>query len=62
MPRPGELEWLAIRHVPWALQDARVELVEQAVTGASGLPLQRAPDHVAFNRSVDVVAWRRRRR
>ncbi|MFN8620901.1 MAG: DUF2071 domain-containing protein [Chloroflexota bacterium] len=59
MPRAGHPDRLAIRHEAWPLQDAELELGTQTMTAAAGLPVGRAPDHVAFSRSVDVVAWRR---
>ncbi len=61
MRRPGRPEWLAIRHGPWPLQDARLELAVQSMTAAADLPIDRPPDHLAFSRSIDVVAWRRAR-
>lgn len=61
MPHPGRPAWLAIRHDPWPLQNAELELRTQSMTAASDLPIGRAPDHVAFSRSIDVVAWRRAR-
>jgi uncharacterized protein YqjF (DUF2071 family) len=59
MPRAGRPEWLAIRHAAWPLQDAELALRTQTMTAASGMPLTRPPDHLAFSRCLDVVAWRR---
>jgi uncharacterized protein YqjF (DUF2071 family) len=59
MPRPGTPDWLAIRHAAWPLQDAELELRTQSMTAAGGLRIDRPPDHLAFSRSLDVVAWGR---
>lgn len=56
--RDGRPRWLAIRHEAWPLQDAVVEIQHQSMTLASGIALPGPPDHVAFSRRVDVVAWR----
>ena len=62
MRRPGVApDWLAIRHDPWPLQDADAAITTQSMTAASALSIDRPPDHLAFSRCVDVVAWRRAR-
>jgi uncharacterized protein len=58
----GSPSWLAIRHGPWPLQDAEATLREETLTAAGrGPAFDREPDHLAFSRRVDVVAWRPRR-
>jgi uncharacterized protein len=46
-----------IRHAPWALQPARVELLENTMAAPLGLTLSAEPDLVHFASRLEVVAW-----
>ncbi len=56
--RDGEPRWLAIRHETWPLQDAEAAFARQTMTDAAGIAVHGPPEHLAFSRQVDVVAWR----
>jgi len=56
--RDGEPRWLAIAHDAWPLQDAEVAIAHQSMADAAGITVQGPPDHIAFSRQIDVVAWR----
>lgn len=62
MRPPGRPRWLAIRHGPWPLQPAELELATTAktLTSASGVPLSGPPDHLCYSGDLRVVAWRPR--
>jgi uncharacterized protein len=54
----GRPHWLAIRHINWPLVAAELEIDRQTLTAAAGMPLDRAPEQVAYSHVLDVRAWR----
>jgi uncharacterized protein YqjF (DUF2071 family) len=43
-----------VHHAPWKLQGAEIEIAENTVPFASGLPVSRVPDHVGFSPGVST--------
>jgi uncharacterized protein YqjF (DUF2071 family) len=50
----GALLRLRVRHPAWPLASARVERLEQTITGAAGLEVEPRPALAHFSRGVDV--------
>jgi len=46
-----------IHHRPWPLQPARAAFEHNTMAAGLRLPLDAAPAHLAFARSLDVVVW-----
>lgn len=48
---------LEIHHAPWPLQPAELELEDNSMAEAAGLPLPREGPHLSYASRLDVVAW-----
>jgi uncharacterized protein len=46
-----------IHHVPWPLQNARVEIEENSIARAAGIRLPDTPAAVSFARELKVLIW-----
>jgi uncharacterized protein YqjF (DUF2071 family) len=46
-----------IHHVPWSLQDAKLNLEENTVAQAAGIDLPPVPRAVSFARELKVLIW-----
>lgn len=53
----GGLSWTAIRHGPWPLQTAELEIRTETMAAAHGLELPSVPPVLHFAKRLDVVAW-----
>jgi uncharacterized protein len=55
--RAGRVYRGEIRHVPWSLQPASVDLLENTMAHPLGLDLKPEPDLVHFAARLEVTAW-----
>jgi uncharacterized protein YqjF (DUF2071 family) len=53
----GALRRLEIQHLPWPLQRASLEIEENTVASAQGIPIDGPPPLVHFSRRIDVITW-----
>ena len=61
MDGDGRLSWTAIRHAPWPLQPAEVEIERNTMAAAQGLELPAGAPILHFAKRLEVVAWWPRR-
>jgi uncharacterized protein YqjF (DUF2071 family) len=55
--RLGVVQRTEIHHVPWALQEAKGEFLQNTVPAAHGIKIERQPDLMHFSRQIDVVVF-----
>lgn len=53
----GALLRADVHHPPWPLQDALLELEENAIAQPQGIALEGPPALLHFSRRIDVVGW-----
>jgi uncharacterized protein YqjF (DUF2071 family) len=59
--RDGTLYRTEVHHRQWLLQRAEVEVGENTISAAGGLPVSGSPALLHFARRLDVVVWRSER-
>lgn len=55
--RRGQIYQLDVHHPPWPLQLATVEIQENTMAGAFGIPLSCEPPLVHYSARLDVMGW-----
>jgi uncharacterized protein len=53
----GRVSWTEVRHAPWPLQSAEVEIRVNTMAARHGLDLPATPPLVHFAKRLDVQAW-----
>jgi hypothetical protein len=54
---PGVVQRTEIHHVPWPLQEAKAEFLQNTVPASHKIKIERQPDLVHFSKQIDVVVF-----